>query len=82
MTSTLKTFTSTSTQTEGTSNKGLGRAPPRDDPNITIYPLGKETNMPQYRKNLCQVFGEEFLAEATQRDKQLAPIIKLIRDRY
>ena len=36
--------------------------------------------MPQYRKNLCQVFREELLAEATQRDKQLAPIIKLIRD--
>ena len=37
--------------------------------------------MPQYRKNLCQVFGEEFLAEATPKDKQLAPIIILIRDR-
>ena len=37
--------------------------------------------MPEYRKNLCQVFGEEFPAEATQRDKQLAPIIKPISDR-
>ena len=81
MTSPSKTFTSTSTQTEGTSNKGLGRAPMRDDPKITIYPLGKETDMPHYRKNICQVFGEEFRAEATQRDKQLAPIIKPIRDR-
>ena len=27
------------------------------------------------------MFGEEFLAEATQKDKQLAPINKLIRDR-
>ena len=75
MTSPSKTFTLTSTQTEGTSNKRLGRAPLRDFPNITIYPLGKETNMPQYSKNLCQVFGEEFLAEATQRDKQLAPLL-------
>ena len=40
-------------------------------------PWENETNMPQYRKNLCRKFGEEFLATATQRDKQLAPIIKL-----
>ena len=37
--------------------------------------------MPQYRKNLSQVFGEEFVAEATQKDRQMAPIIKLIRDK-
>ena len=37
--------------------------------------------MPQYRKKLSQVFGEEFVAEATQKDRQLAPIIKLIRDK-
>ena len=37
--------------------------------------------MPQYRKNLCQVFGEEFLAEATQKDKNMAPIIKIIKER-
>ena len=29
--------------------------------------------MPQYRKILCQVFGEEFLAEANQNDKQMKP---------
>ena len=37
--------------------------------------------MPQYRKNLSQVFGEEFVAEATRKDRQMAPIIKLIRDK-
>ena len=37
--------------------------------------------MPEYRKNLQQVFVEEFLAEATLKDKQLAPLIKLIKDR-
>ena len=37
--------------------------------------------MPQYRKNLVQVFGEEFVAEATAREKLMAPIIKLIRER-
>ena len=75
-----KTFTSSSTQTEGTSNKGKGRTPLRSDPDISIYPLGIQA-MPEYRKNLSQVFGEEFRAEATQKDKQLAPLIKLIRDR-
>ena len=37
--------------------------------------------MPQYRKNLSQVFGEEFVAEATQKGRQMAPIIKPIRDK-
>ena len=36
--------------------------------------------MPQYRRNLAQVCGEEFVAEATARDKTMAPIIKLIRE--
>ena len=69
-----KTFTSSSTQTEGTSNKGMGRTPLRSDPNISIYPLGNQANMSEYRKHLIQVFGEEFLAEATKKDKQLAPL--------
>ena len=76
-----KTFTSSSTQTEGTSNKGMGRTPFKSDPNFSIYPLGNQANMPEYRKNLSQVFGEEFLAEATKKSKQLAPLIKLIEDR-
>ena len=76
-----KTFTSSSTQTEGTSNKGMGRTPLRSDPEISTYHLGNQTNKPEYRKNLAQVFGEEFLAEAMLKDKQLAPLIKLIRDR-
>ena len=37
--------------------------------------------MPQYHKSLGCVFGEEFLAEATSEDKQLAPIIDLFQDR-
>ena len=35
--------------------------------------------MPQYRKILCQLFGEKFWAETTQKDRQMAPIIELIR---
>ena len=69
------------TQTEDNSNKGRGRSPIRTDPSNPIFPLSSGTNMPQYRKNLAQVFGEEFLAEATAGDKKMAPIIKLIRDR-
>ena len=52
-----KTFTSSSTQTEGTSNKGMGRTPLRSDPETSIYPLGNQANMPEYRKNVAQVFG-------------------------
>ena len=37
--------------------------------------------MPQYRKNLAQVFGEDFVAEATARDKTMAPIINFTRER-
>ena len=73
MENTSKTFTTSSTQTEGTSNKGMGKTPIRADPDIVIYPLGNQANMPEYRKNLHQIFGEEFLAEATLKDKQLAP---------
>ena len=69
------------TQTEDNSNKGRGRSPIRPDPSNPIFPLSSATNMPQYRKNLAQVFGEELLAEATAKDKMMAPIIKLIRDR-
>ena len=69
------------TQNESNNNKGLGRSVIRPDPENPIYPLANSTDMPQYRKNLNQVFGEEFVAEATVRDRQLAPIIKLIREK-
>ena len=33
-------------------------------------------------QNICQyMFGEEFLAEAAQKDQQMAPIIKLVREK-
>ena len=38
--------------------------------------------MPDYRKHLAKVFGEEFLEEATKQDRSLTPIIKMIRDRH
>ena len=69
------------TQTEDNTNKGLVRSAKRADPLNPIFPRSNSANMPQYRKNLSQVFGEEFVAEATQKDRQMAPIIKLIRDK-
>ena len=69
------------TQTEDNTNKELGRAAIRPEPQNPIYPLANTANMPQYRENLSQVFGDEFVAEATQKDRQMAPIIKLIRDK-
>ena len=73
--------TTIGTQTDENTNKGLGRAAIRPDPQNPIYHLANTANMPQYRKNLSQVLGEEFVAEATQKDRQMAPIIKLIRDK-
>ena len=70
-----------STQTEDNTNKGLGRSAIRPDPLNPIYPLSNTANMPQYRKNLSQMFGEKFVCEATQKDRQINPIIKLIRDK-
>ena len=69
------------TQTEDSSNKGRGRSPLRPDPSNPIFQLSNEKDMPQYRAYLAQVFGEEFVAEATAKDKNMGPIIKLIKDR-
>ena len=69
------------TRTEDCSNKGRGRSPLRPDPTNPIFPLSKEKDMPQYRKNLAQLFGEEIVAEATARDKTMGPMIKRIKDR-
>ena len=69
------------TQTDDEINKDLGRSALTPNPTDPIYPLSTAVDMPQYRKNLCQFFGDEFLAEATQKDKRMAPTIKLIKDR-
>ena len=69
------------TQTDETTNKGIGRSALTPDPADSIFPLSKAVDMPQYRKNLCQVLGEEFLADATQKDKNMSPIIKLIKEK-
>ena len=59
-----------STQTDEIDNTGKGRDPvqPELNPEIFLLSNNKET-MPDYRKHLSQVFGEEFLAEATRQDR-------------
>ena len=37
--------------------------------------------MPDYRKHLSKVFGEEFLEEATKQDRSLKPILKMVREK-
>ena len=69
------------TQTEDSSNEGRGRSPIRPDPTNHIFPLSNATDMPQYRKNLAQVLGEDFMTDVTAKDKTLAAIIDLIRER-
>ena len=68
------------TQTDKESNKDLGRKALRTNAD-PMFPLSNTIDMPQYRKNCCQVFGKEFIAEATQKDKNMAPIIKLIKEK-
>ena len=71
-----------STQTEDNDNIGKGREPIQPDLHAQIFPLSSNSErMPNYRKQLARVFGEEFLAEATRKDRTLTPIIKMIKDK-
>ena len=71
-----------STQTEEIDNTGKGRDPVQPELHPQIFPLSNnKESMPDYRKHLAQVFGEEFLAEATRQDRSLTPIIRMIKKR-
>ena len=71
-----------STQTDNNANIGKGREPIQPDLHAQIFPLSSNSErMPNYRKQLARVFGEEFLAEATRQDSTLTPIIKMIKDK-
>ena len=71
-----------STQTEQTDKFGKGREPIQTNLHPQIFPLSNHPErMPDYRKHLSKVFGEEFLAEAAKQDRSLTPIIKMIRER-
>ena len=69
-----------STQTEDSDNIGRGREPIQPALHPQKFPLSSNRErMPDYRKHLSRVFGEEFLAEATKQDRTLTPIIKTIK---
>ena len=60
------------TQTDDIDKTGKGREPLQPELYPEIFPLcNNPANMPDYRKQLAKVFGEEFLAEATKQDKSL-----------
>ena len=65
--------------TPPTSNLGQGREPIDDNKHAPLFEFENET-APNYRLNLSRVFGEEFLAEATLKDKNLQNIIRLVKN--
>ena len=72
-----------STQTEENKNYGKGRDLNQQDLHPQIFSLSNDRErMPDYRKHLTKEFGEEFLAEATNQDRSLTPIIKMVRDKH
>ena len=73
--------TTNASQTEEETNRDLCRAALISEPSNPIYPLSNLRDSLSIEKNLCQMFGKKFLAEATHLDCQMAPFIKLIRDR-
>ena len=70
------------TQTDNTpptSNLGQGREPIDENKHAPLFEFENET-APNYRLNLSRVFGEEILAEATLKDKNLQNIIRLVKN--
>ena len=79
---TKNTPTSVATQTDNTpptSNLGQGREPIDENKHAPLFEFENET-APNYRLNLSRVIGEEFLAEATLKDKNLQNIIRLVKN--
>ena len=79
---TQNTPISVATQTDNTpptSNLGQGREPIDENKHAPLFEFENET-VPNYRLNLSRVFGEEFLAEATLKDKNLQNIIRLVKN--
>ena len=60
------------------SNIGQGREPIDETKHAHLFELENET-APNYRLNLSRVFGEEVLAEATLKDKNLQAIIRSVK---
>ena len=81
--STSNTPISVATQTDKlppTTNIGQGREPIDETKHAPLFEFENET-APNYRLNLSRVFGKEFLAEATLKDKNLQTIIRSVKAR-
>ena len=75
-TETPKSFKSSSTQTEYTSNKGKGLDPLDPSKHIELFTAYNDLATHIYREKLTKVFNEEFIAEASQ--KELKVIIDYV----
>ena len=63
-----------------TSEEGANQFNPEFHPQTFLLSSNSE-RVPDYRKHLSRVFGEEFLSEATKQDRTLTPVIKMIKDK-
>ena len=71
-----------STKTEQTDNIGKGQDPIQKNLHPQFFPQSNSPErIPDYRKLLAKLFGEELIAEATKQDMSLKPVIMMIRDR-
>ena len=76
--STRRPLVTISTQTEGNDKFCKGRDPIQSNLHPQTFPLDNNPErLPDYRKHLSKVFGEELLAKATKQDRSLTSIIKM-----
>ena len=68
---TSKTFKSSSTQTEYTTNKGKGLDPIDPTKHSELFTAYNDLPTPLYRLNLTKVFNEELLSEASQKELKI-----------
>ena len=66
-----KTFKSSSTQTEYTTNKGKGLDPIDPTKHSELFTAYNDLPTPLYRLNLTKVFNEELLSEASQKEQKI-----------
>ena len=69
------------TQTEETNNLGLGRTPLNSKQHYNPFSEINYDEAPDYLKNLHQVLGEDFIAEATKADPQSRSLQQIIKDK-
>ena len=67
----------TQTETEGEFNIGKVREPIIEDKHGPLFQFNEQST-PEYRYKLQQVLEENFLAEATIKDKNLQNIIRIV----